>query len=130
MSIVFVTSVLEGWVWVSGVARGLLQGRPLQLPMGWGVGEELTKSWPILTNSVYKILLGRFCTVFLLPRARANPAGQKLTKSCTWVANFLHEHFRVEIAGVFLAVPSESKRLQAGKTFFSNYFRGLYRKIL
>ena len=28
------------------VARGLLQGRPLQLPMGWGVGEKLTKSWP------------------------------------------------------------------------------------
>ena len=28
----------------SGVARGLLQGGPLQLPMGWGVGEELTKS--------------------------------------------------------------------------------------
>ena len=28
---------------VSGVARGLLQGRPLQLDMGWGVGEELTK---------------------------------------------------------------------------------------
>ena len=24
--------------------RGLLQGRPLQRPMGWGVGEELTKS--------------------------------------------------------------------------------------
>ena len=23
-----------------------MQGRPLQLPMGWGVGEELTKSWP------------------------------------------------------------------------------------
>ena len=32
------------WVPKSGVARGLLQGRPLQLPMGWGVGEELTKS--------------------------------------------------------------------------------------
>ena len=30
----------------SGVARGLLQGRPLQLPMGWGVGDELTKSRP------------------------------------------------------------------------------------
>ena len=29
-----------------GVARGLLQGRPLQLPMACGVGEELTKSWP------------------------------------------------------------------------------------
>ena len=28
----------------SGIARGLLQGRPLQLPMGWGVGDELTKS--------------------------------------------------------------------------------------
>ena len=27
----------------SGVARGLLQGRPLRRPMGWGVGEELTK---------------------------------------------------------------------------------------
>ena len=26
------------------VARGLLQGRPLQLPMGWGVGKELTKT--------------------------------------------------------------------------------------
>ena len=26
----------------AGVARGLLQGRPLQLPMRWGVGEELT----------------------------------------------------------------------------------------
>ena len=31
---------------LSGVARGLLQGRSLQLPMGWGVGEQLTKSWP------------------------------------------------------------------------------------
>ena len=31
---------------LSGVARGLLQGRPLQPPMGWGVGEELAKSWP------------------------------------------------------------------------------------
>ena len=30
----------------SGVARGLLQGRPLQLRTGWGDGEELTKSWP------------------------------------------------------------------------------------
>ena len=30
----------------SGVARGLLQGRPLQLPTGRGVGAELTKSWP------------------------------------------------------------------------------------
>ena len=29
-----------------GVARGILQGRPLQLPMGWGVDKELTKSWP------------------------------------------------------------------------------------
>ena len=28
----------------SGVARGLLQGRPLQRPMGWGVGDELTKT--------------------------------------------------------------------------------------
>ena len=26
------------------VARGLLQGRHLQLPIGWGVGEELTES--------------------------------------------------------------------------------------
>ena len=30
----------------SGVARRLFQGRPLQLPMGWGVGQELSKSWP------------------------------------------------------------------------------------
>ena len=30
----------------SGVARGLLQGRPLQFPIGWGAGVELTKSWP------------------------------------------------------------------------------------
>ena len=29
---------------VSGVARGLLQGRTLQLPTGWGVGDVLTKS--------------------------------------------------------------------------------------
>ena len=29
---------------LSGVARGLLQGGPLQLPMGPGDGEELTKS--------------------------------------------------------------------------------------
>ena len=61
----------------SGVARGLLQGRPLQLPMGWGVGEELTKSWPTFeqlcvqnlalaisycfspTKSAYKIRLAR-----------------------------------------------------------------------
>ena len=28
----------------SGVARGLLQGRLLQLLMGWGVAEEMTKS--------------------------------------------------------------------------------------
>ena len=61
----------------SGVAKGLLQGEHLQLPMGWGVGEELTKSWPSFeklcvqnlslaisccfspTKSAYKIRLAR-----------------------------------------------------------------------
>ena len=61
----------------SGVAKGLLQGRPLQLPMGWGVGEKLTKSGPTCeqlrvqnlalvisycfspTKSAYKIRLAR-----------------------------------------------------------------------
>ena len=61
----------------SCVARELLQGRPLQLPMGWGVGEELTKSRSTFeqlcvqnlalaisysfspTKSVYKIRLAR-----------------------------------------------------------------------
>ena len=62
---------------ISGVARGLLQGRPLQLLMRWGVGEELTKTWQTFeqlcvqnlglaisycfspTKSVYKIRLAR-----------------------------------------------------------------------
>ena len=38
--------LLEKGSFQSGVARGLLQGRPLRLLMGWGAGEELTKSWP------------------------------------------------------------------------------------
>ena len=74
--------ILSGWnpgihPVKSGVAKGLLQGRPLQLPMGWEVGEELTKSWPTFeqlcvqnlawaisycfgpTKSAYKIRLAR-----------------------------------------------------------------------
>ena len=61
----------------SGVAKGLLHGRPLQLARGWGVGEELNKSWPNFeqlcvqnlglaisccvspTTSAYKIRLAR-----------------------------------------------------------------------
>ena len=54
----------------SGVARGLLQGRPLQLPMGWGVGEELTKSWPTCEQlCVQNLANWRFRAVFLLARA-------------------------------------------------------------
>ena len=44
-----------------GVARGLLQGRPLQLPMRWGVarvGEELTKSWPTFEQLCVQNLAG------------------------------------------------------------------------
>ena len=37
-------SVASGFC--SGVARGLLQGRPLQLSMGWGVGKQLAKRCP------------------------------------------------------------------------------------
>ena len=59
----------------SGVARGLLQGRLLPLPMGWGVGEELTKSWPTFEQLCVQILLGRFRAVFFIPRGVQNPAG-------------------------------------------------------
>ena len=54
----------------SGVARGLLQGRPLQFPMGWGVGEELTKSWPTFEQLYVQNLALAIRTAFLLLRAR------------------------------------------------------------
>ena len=83
----------------SGVARGLLQGRPLQLPMGWGVGDELTKSWPTFeqlcvqnlalaisycfshTKSAYKIRLAR-----IGERLRGNTVRGNRTESL-WEGN-------------------------------------------
>ena len=52
------------------VARGLLQGRPLQLPMGWGVGEESTKSWSTFEQLSVQNLALAISYCFLLPRAR------------------------------------------------------------
>ena len=95
----------RGEEWREKGGRKVARSAALQLPMGWGVGDELTKSWPTFeqlcvqnlalaisycfspTKSAYKIRLARSW-----PRV-----GQRL-------ANFWHEHFRVEIAGVFLAV--------------------------
>ena len=54
----------------SGVARGLLQGRPLQLPMGWGVGEELTKSWPTFEQLCVQNLAWAISYCCLPPKAR------------------------------------------------------------
>ena len=42
-------------------------------------------------------------SVFSYEGCVQNPARQKLTNSWTWIANCSHEHFHVEIAGVFLA---------------------------
>ena len=47
----------------------------LAASMGWGVGEELTKSWPTFEHlCVQNLALAISCCFFLLPRAR--------TKSC------------------------------------------------
>ena len=60
----------------SGVARGLLQGRPLQLPMGWGVGEELTKSWPTFEQLCVQNLAWAIFVLFFSYQERVqNPAG-------------------------------------------------------
>ena len=73
----------------SGVARGLLHGRPLQLPMGWGVGKELTKSWPTFEQLCVQNLAPAISYCFFSYQERVqNPAGQTLTKTWTWVANF------------------------------------------
>ena len=52
------------------MSREPLQGRPMRLPTGWGVGEELTKSWPTFEQLCVQSLPRRFLTVFLRPRAR------------------------------------------------------------
>ena len=59
----------------SGVARGLLQGRPLQLPMAWGVGEELTKSWPIFEQLGVQNLawVTSYCLFFFSYQERTFP---------------------------------------------------------
>ena len=71
--------LLTGETKFSGVARGLLQGIPLQIPMGWGAWRGVGQ---LLSNSVCKILPRRFRTAFLLPRARTKSgwleAGQEL----------------------------------------------------
>ena len=87
----------------SGVVRGLLQGRPLQLPMECGVAEELTKSWPTFDQLCVQNLARAISSCFFSYQERGqNPAGQKLTKGCTWVANFLHEHSVLKLQGSFL----------------------------
>ena len=61
---------------LSGVARGLLQGRPLQLPMGWGVGEELNKSWPTFEQlREQNLALAIFVLFFSYQNRVQNPAG-------------------------------------------------------
>ena len=84
--------------------RGLLQGRPL-LPTGWGAGEELTKSWPTSEQLCVQNLALAISCCFSPAKSMYNI---RLVRSWPRVghglANFWHEHFRVEIAGVFLAV--------------------------
>ena len=69
--------------------------------MGWGVGEELTKSWPTFDQLCVQILLRRFHTVFLPPRARTKSGRPEVDQELDMGWQLLHEHFRVEIAGVF-----------------------------
>ena len=87
----------------SGVVRGLLQGRPLQLPMGWGVGKELTKSWPTFEQLCVQNLAWAI-SYCLSPRAHTKSGwlevGQELDMGCQLLC---HEHLRVEIAGVGLS---------------------------
>ena len=52
----------EFYQYSSGGARGPLQGRPLKLPMGWRVDEELTKSWPIVEQlCLQSLAVAIFC---------------------------------------------------------------------
>ena len=56
------------------------------------------------------------------------PGHNQSTKSWTWVATFSHEHVRVEISGVFLAVvlwqhPTQTPRLTSGLAIYA--VRGL-----
>ena len=65
----------------SGVARGLLQGRPLQLPMEWGVGEESTKSWPTFEQfCVQNLALGVSCC----SGAKKEPKPKLLSPDIFW----------------------------------------------
>ena len=74
-----------------------------------GVDQELANFWATLCTNLALAISGCFSATksahkIGLARSAQNRAGQKLTKSWTWVANFWHEHSHVEIAGVFLAV--------------------------
>ena len=93
------------WVFTSCFARGRLQGRPLQPLMGWGVGEELTKSWPTFEQLCVQNLVLAISCCFSPTRS-----AYKIRLARSWprvghgLANFWHDNFRVEIAGVFLVV--------------------------
>ena len=64
------------------ITRGLLQGRPLQLPMGWGVCSKVDhRVGELLSNSVYKISPWRFRTVFLLTKSAYKI---RLARSGSW----------------------------------------------
>ena len=77
---------------------------PLQLPMGWGVGKELTKSWPTFEQLCVQNLALAFRAVFLLPKARAKSGWLEVHQELDmgW-PTFDAKHFRVEIEGVILA---------------------------
>ena len=66
----------------SGVARGLLQGRPLQLPMGWGVGKELTKSWPTLEQLCVQNLARAISYYFSPTKVRSGKTDLVQLKRC------------------------------------------------
>ena len=72
-------------------------------PCNFPWGGVLATSWPrvgqLLSNSVYKILLGRLRTVLLIPTKSVYKIRLARSWPRTGVANFWYEHFRVEIAG-------------------------------
>ena len=65
------------------------------------IDQELTNFWPTLCT---KSCPADFVLLFFYHERVQNPAGEKLTKSWTWIANSWHQHVHVEIAVVFLAV--------------------------
>ena len=90
------------WVWPEDYCK--------EDPCNFPWNGELARNWPrvgqLLSNSVYKILPWRFLAVFLLPRARTKSAWLEVDQELDVGCQVWHEHhiFRVEIAGVFLAV--------------------------